>query len=157
MIVYTDGACSGNPGPGGFGIAVYSDEGTLLSTYGGTKQRTTNNEQELLAILHSLKLFGHKLGETTGEMAVVYSDSSYAVNTYNEWMFNWARRGWKKSDKKTPENLAIIQEYFNLYMDGWRIDLRKCDGHAGVEGNELADSLARGLWKHDTIEVKLDV
>lgn len=145
MIVYTDGACSGNPGPGGFGIAVYSDEGTFIESYAArTKSNTTNNEQELLAILHALELYGHKLGDTTGEMAVVYSDSSYAVNTYNKWMFDWERRGWKKSDKKTPENLAIIQNYYKLYMDGWRIDLRKCDGHSGIEGNEMADNLATG-------------
>ena len=78
------------------------------------------------------------------QVPVVYSDSSYCVNTFNEWMFNWARNGWINSSKKKPENLDLIIEYYNWYQKGYKIDLRKVKGHAGHEWNELADQLATG-------------
>ena len=79
-----------------------------------------------------------------GQPPIVYSDSAYCVNTFNEWMFNWARNGWIKSDKKTPENLDLIQAYYDWYKEGYRIDLRKIKGHNGHKWNELADQLATG-------------
>ena len=79
-----------------------------------------------------------------GAVPVVYSDSSYCVNTFNEWMFNWANNGWIKSDKKTPENLDLIKAYYDHYNKGYRIDLQKIKGHAGHIWNELADKLATG-------------
>jgi ribonuclease HI len=78
---------------------------------------------------------------------IVYSDSNYCVQTFNEWMFNWARNGWIKSDKKVPENLDLIQAYYDWYQKGYRIDLRKIKGHAGHKWNEMADDLATGKIK----------
>ena len=75
---------------------------------------------------------------------IVYSDSNYCVQTFTNWMFGWARNGWIKSDKKIPENLDLIKQYYDLYNKGYRIDLRKVKGHAGEEGNEIADALATG-------------
>ena len=75
---------------------------------------------------------------------IVYSDSAYCVNTFNDWMFRWAANNWVKSDGKIPENLDLIQAYYDQYMSGHRIDLRKVKGHAGEEWNELADMLATG-------------
>jgi ribonuclease HI len=78
---------------------------------------------------------------------IVYSDSNYCVQTFNDWMFNWARNGWIKSDKKVPENLDLIQAYYDWYQKGYRIELRKIKGHAGHQWNEMADGLATGKIK----------
>ena len=94
---------------------------------------------ELKAIVYVMLNFGSKTSPP-----IVYSDSSYCVNTFNDWMFAWQKRGWIKSDKKVPENLDIIQTYYEWYQLGYRIDLRKIKGHNGHEWNEMADDLATG-------------
>ena len=81
------------------------------------------------------------------DVPIVYSDSNYCVQTFNDWMFRWAALGWVKSDKKTPENLDLIQAYYEWYLKGYRIDLRKVKGHAGHKWNEMADGLATGKIK----------
>ena len=78
------------------------------------------------------------------DVPIVYSDSNYCVQTFNDWMFSWERKGWIKSDKKVPENLDLIQAYYDWYQKGYRIDLRKIKGHVGHKWNEMADDLATG-------------
>jgi ribonuclease HI len=142
MIFYTDGSAHPNPGPGGFGVVgIEDDKITFVKSYQCNK--TTNNEMELQAILYTMLNYGIKEDEWF-QPPIVYSDSAYAVNTFNTWMFNWAKNNWIKSDKKIPENLEIIKEYYNYYNKGYRIDLRKIKGHAGNRYNELADQLATG-------------
>ena len=102
---------------------------------------------ELKAILYVMIQYGININNfsynQTIEKPIVYSDSSYCVNIFNNWMFNWAENNWiKSSDKKPPENLDIIKAYYNLYQQGFRIDLRKIKGHADDEYNNLADKLA---------------
>ena len=137
MIAYTDGACSGNPGPGGFGVVVLDDNENLITTYSKHNPRTTNNRMELSAILYALLTYGKEK-----PIPIVYSDSAYCVNTFNQWMFNWSKNNWLKSDNTPPENLDLIKTYFDWYQKGYRIDLRKCKGHAGNKWNEMADKLA---------------
>lgn len=150
MIIYTDGACQGNGkdiNKGGFGVVVLDNDENLLYNYNRLSENTTNNREELKAIIYSLLNYGVNITKETDfdvEIPVVYSDSAYAVNTLTNWMFNWANNNWIKSDKKTPENLDIIQEYYNLYQKGWRIELKKVVGHSGNKWNELADRLATG-------------
>jgi ribonuclease HI len=139
MIIYCDGACSGNgtsTAVGGFGVVVLDDNENIIETYNKQNQNTTNNREELRAILYTLIKYGKN------ENPTVYSDSAYAVNTFNTWMWGWASRGWVKSDNKTPENLDLIQTYYDLYNQGYRITLLKCRGHAGNQWNEMADKLA---------------
>ena len=146
MIIYTDGSAHPNPGPGGFGVVVLDNNENLLYTY--SKQfegKVTNNEMELKAILFAY--FNHGIKEENdwnNNIPIVYSDSNYCVQTFNDWMFRWARNNWIKSDKTVPENLDLIQAYFNWYQKGYRIDLRKVKGHAGHKWNEMADGLATG-------------
>ena len=145
MIIYTDGSAHPNPGPGGFGVVILDNDENLLYTY--SKQfegKVTNNEMELKAFLYAFLNHGVKLNDWNMNVPIVYSDSNYCVQTFNEWMFNWARNGWIKSDKKVPENLDLIQAYYDWYQKGYRIELRKIKGHAGHQWNEMADGLATG-------------
>lgn len=140
MKIYTDGSAHPNPGPGGFGVVVVSDEDKLLFCHSKQSDvRTTNNEQELLAILFAAARYGRHT-----PVPRVYSDSAYAVNTLKEWMFNWQKNGWKKSNNETPENLDIIKFYYELTQQGFKIELEKIKGHNGNKWNELADKLATG-------------
>ena len=151
MIIYTDGSCLGNGKEhniGGFGVVVLDNNENLLYTYSKQSADTTNNREELKAILYAY--FSHGVKEENdwnNNIPIVYSDSNYCVQTFNDWMFRWARNNWIKSDKKIPENLDLIQAYYEWYQKGYRIDLRKVKGHAGQSGNELADKLATGEIK----------
>lgn len=148
ITIYTDGSCLGNGkeiNEGGFGVVVVDENENLLYTYKKRNKNTSNNREELRAILYSFLNYGVKVensGFSTSNIPIVYSDSAYCVNTFNSWMFNWARNGWIKSDNKVPENLDLIQAYYDWYKKGYRIELRKIKGHAGHKWNELADKLA---------------
>ena len=148
MTIYTDGSCLGNGktiNSGGFGVVVLDKDENLLYTYNKLSENTTNNREEIKAILYAFLNYGININNTEfAQIPVVYSDSNYCVQTFNDWMFRWANNNWIKSDKKKPENLDLIIEYYNLYQKGYRIDLRKIKGHAGHEWNELADQLATG-------------
>ena len=144
MIIYTDGACQGNGSrhsKGGFGVVVLDNDENLLYYYNKLCENTTNNKEELKAILYVMLNYGTK---DYNNIPIVYSDSNYCVQTLTNWMFGWANRGWLKSDNKTPENLELIQAFYNHWQKGYRIDLRKVKGHAGNKWNEMADDLATG-------------
>ena len=151
--IYTDGSSKGNPGPGGFGMVSFIHDNNTYPDYSismPSKEDTTNNREELKAILYAMLNHGvntNKYEFSQIEPPIVYSDSAYCVNTFNQWMFSWARNGWLKSDNKTPENMDLIQAYYDWYQKGYRIDLRKVKGHAGVKWNEMADKLATGVLK----------
>ena len=142
MIVYVDGSCTGNGkavNSGGFGVVVLDNDENLIFTYAKRSTNTTNNREELKAILFALITYGRNK-----PTPIVYSDSAYCVNTFNDWMFRWASNNWIKSDGNSPENLDLIQAYYDFYNKGYRIDLRKIKGHVGHKYNELADKLATG-------------
>lgn len=143
MKIYTDGSAHPNPGPGGFGVVVFDDEDNYLKSLSEQVQYTTNNEMELKAILFALKIFGAQANQDFIQPPTVYTDSAYAYNIYTNWMYNWAKNDWLKSDGKKPENLEIIKDYFNESKNKI-IDLRKIAGHSNILGNELADKLATG-------------
>ena len=159
MIVYVDGSCNGNGksvNSGGYGVIVLDNDEKLLYNYSKRNENTTNNREELKAILYSFLNYGviinnPLLGFNNYDIPIVYSDSNYCVQTFNEWMFNWARNGWIKSDKKIPENLDLIQAYYNWYQKGYRIDLRKVKGHSNNKWNKLADKLATGKISSEEI------
>lgn len=142
ITIYTDGACSKNgqkDATGGFGVVVLQDN-KPIKFYSKRSAETTNNREELKAILYSLLNYGRY-----NPIVTVYSDSAYAINTLTNWMFGWARNGWVKSDKKIPENLDLIKPYYDYLNEGYKINLVKVPGHAGVKWNEVADKLATGL------------
>lgn len=143
-IIYTDGSCKGNPGPGGFGVVVLEGENSnsckAVRAYQETVDHTTNNREELKAILWALKEYG----KTDFLIPIVYSDSSYCVNSLTLWIHTWKRNGWTRSRNLPIENLDLIQEYDRLVRNGYKIDLRQCRGHVGDTWNEIADKLATG-------------
>ena len=148
MKIYTDGSANPNPGPGGFGVLVLDNEEIFVyNIYTERSSKTTNNREELKAILYALKTYGANAFNI--DIPIVYSDSAYAINTYNDWMWRWANNDWKKSDNTTPENLDIIMEYYNLWCEGYRIDLQKVKGHSNNKGNIIADALAQGKLKEE--------
>lgn len=147
MIIYTDGSCLGNgksENSGGFGVVVLDNNENLLYTYNKKNENTTNNREEIRAILYSFLNYGVIPFSDYEEIPIVYSDSNYCVQTFSTWMFNWANNNWIKSDKKQPENLDLIKAYYDWYKKGYRIDLRKVKGHSDNKWNQMADELATG-------------
>ena len=156
LTFYTDGACSGNPGPGGYGVVEYDiKSNTIFYTYSEYFKNVTNNQMELKAILHVIKL----AAADKENSYLVYSDSAYAVNSINTWMYGWARNGWINSKKKPVENLDLIQEIYSyLEFPMKNFDLRKINGHSGHLGNELADALATGnIKKKEELKHKYNI
>jgi len=148
MTIYVDGSCSGNPGPGGYGIVGFDDNGKLSFCEQRRFDKTTNNQMELMACLCVLEVFG-----THTPTVTVYSDSLYAINTLTNWKNNWKLNGWLRSNGAVPENLQIIQKYDILEEKGYKIDLQKIGGHRGILGNEIADALATGrMTEKEVIE-----
>ena len=162
MIYYTDGSCNNNgylPNKGGYGVVAFDDdEKYVVKAWSQLSENTTNNREEMKAILFIMDNFGVKVSNSQNEEEVpcVFTDSAYAYNTFTNWMFNWAKNGWTKSDGGTPENLDIIQIFYKLYQEGYRIDLIKIKGHYGILGNELADWLATGKMTPQEVIEKYD-
>ena len=136
MVFYTDGSAHPNPGPGGFGVVIVDPKGEVIETYAKHCDNTTNNAEEMKAILYAAYR-----ARLAGESAIIYSDSAYAINTFTNWMYSWERNNWTKSDGKVPENLDLVKAFFDLskIMD---INFIKVKGHKGNKYNELADKLA---------------
>ena len=135
VIIYTDGACSGNPGPGGWGsILMYKGNSKEIS---GGKENTTNNIMELTAVIEGLKLLKFPC------KVKLYSDSAYVVNAFNEkWIYGWLKNGWRNSSKEPVKNKELWQELYNLTKIH-EVEFIKVKGHSDNEYNNRCDELAR--------------
>ena len=135
VIIYTDGACSGNPGPGGWAAILISGE-TKKEISGGSPN-TTNNIMELTAILEGLKALKYECE------VEIYSDSAYSVNAFNQgWIYNWVKKGWKTADGSSVKNKEIWEELYNLTKKH-KVTFIKVKGHSDDELNNRCDELAR--------------
>ncbi len=137
--VYTDGACSGNPGPGGWGVVVYLDDGTCHEL-GGPAVDTTNNRMELQAAIESLTYL-HTLPPQ--ESIPLYTDSEYVKKGVTQWVAGWKRKGWKTA-KGTPVLNQDLWQTLDQLNESW-IEWRYVRGHSGDVGNERCDEIARAF------------
>jgi ribonuclease HI len=135
VVIYTDGACSGNPGPGGWGsILMY--KGNIKEISGGNKN-TTNNVMELTAVIEALRLLKFQC------KVHLYSDSAYVVNAFNQkWIYGWMKNGWKNASKEPVKNKELWQELYYLTQIH-NVTFIKVKGHSDNEYNNRCDELAR--------------
>ena len=139
IILYTDGACSGNPGDGGWAcVLIYKDSRKELS--GGLKD-TTNNIMEMTAVIKGLEALKRPCNVN------IYSDSSYVVNSFEKgWIYNWMKNGWRTADKKDVKNKELWIKLYELTQIH-NVTFNKVKGHSDVELNNRCDELARAAIK----------
>ena len=134
VTIYTDGACSGNPGPGGYGAILMYEE--LKKEISGFEKYTTNNKMEIMAVLKGLEMLKCPCN------VKVYSDSSYVVNAVqNKWIFSWEKNNWVKKDRKQVKNIELWEELLK-YMSIHDIKFIKVKGHSDNVYNNRCDELA---------------
>ena len=137
----TDGACSGNPGPGGWGGLIIFEDNSELEI-GGSEQNTTNNRMELTAAIKTLeKLRSYQLKENFK----LRTDSKYVIEGYTKWIINWKRNGWKTSTGKAVQNLDLWQKIDQLRINGLEMEYVK--GHSGDKQNDRVDLIATNYSK----------
>lgn len=132
-VIYTDGACRGNPGPGGWGVYIEKDK--EITELCGGELNTTNNRMELSAAIKALEFL------VENESAIIYTDSEYVRKGITEWMQNWKKNGWRTAAKKPVKNADLWQILDNEAAK-YDIEWRWVKGHSGNFGNEKADQLA---------------
>jgi len=150
ITIYCDGACQGNPGKSGSGIAVYyTGEEKPVLYYGNHEEKGTNNSAELGALYAALKIASEA---NLGEEITILSDSKYSIDCITKWAYGWASKGWTKRGGPI-KNLDLIKQAHSLYntmKDS--ISIAHVKGHSGVEGNELADRMAGFAIKQKNVE-----
>lgn len=135
VVIYTDGACKGNPGPGGWGVLLQAGD-AKKELFGGERE-TTNNRMELQAVIEALTALKRPCDVT------LYLDSQYVRKGITEWIHGWKAKGWRTASKEPVKNAEQWQQLDALVSGaGHRIDWRWVKGHAGDPGNERADALA---------------
>ena len=147
--IYTDGACSGNPGPGGFGaILVHIDDNGIKHEKELSEgyKNVTNNQMELMAVIAGLEALKKPCDVT------LYSDSQYVVKAFNDkWIDGWIKRGWKNSDKKAVKNVELWQRLLKA-KEQHNVEFIWVKGHAGHEYNERCDTLAVKASKSENLK-----
>lgn len=139
VTIYTDGACSGNPGPGGWGtILMFKDVSKEISGY---SKNTTNNIMEISAVIEGLKLLKYPCKVN------LYSDSAYVVNAFNQgWIYNWKKNNWKTASKDPVKNQELWEELYSL-VQKHKVEFIKVKGHSDNEYNNRCDFLATSAIK----------
>ena len=146
--IYTDGACSGNPGPGGWGTVVYFTDGGIQELGGGDRA-TTNNRMELQAAIDGLDYYV-KSGQK--QPIVLYTDSEYVKNGITKWISGWKKKGWKTSTGKPVLNQDLWEALDELHSN--QVEWRYVKGHSGNEGNVRCDEIARSYSHNSPIPLK---
>ncbi|HZK75750.1 MAG TPA: ribonuclease HI [Candidatus Kapabacteria bacterium] len=148
VTIYTDGACSGNPGPGGYGAILIDASGRRRELSGGFRN-TTNNRMELLAVISALEALKRPCDVT------LVSDSEYVINAITKgWLASWQRKGWRKADKKPVMNIDLWQRLLPKLKEH-NIEFRWTKGHAGNPENERCDELAVAASGEDNLPLDI--
>lgn len=136
VVIYTDGACKGNPGPGGWGVLLRTASGAQKELYGG-ELGTTNNRMEMMAVIEALTALKRPC------QVELHLDSQYVLKGITEWLRGWKAKGWKTASKQPVKNEDLWRRLDELVtLSGHKIDWRWVKGHNGEAGNERADALA---------------
>jgi len=134
VVIYTDGACSGNPGPGGWGsVMMYNSHRREMS---GGDSETTNNRMEMMAVIQALESLKRPCD------IIIHTDSTYVMKGMTEWLEQWKRRNWRTAGKKPVKNIELWQR-LEQAIERHTVEWRWVKGHSGVPENERADELAR--------------
>ncbi len=134
--IFTDGSASPNPGPGGWGLVYVVDGKAKKELSGGTKEQTTNNRMELMAIINAFSII------EVGEHITIFSDSNLCVSTFNEWAHSWKKKGWKKKSGEI-KNLDLVKEAYALFDENPNVSIKWVPAHSGWKWNEYVDELAK--------------
>lgn len=147
LLIFSDGACSGNPGPGGWAAVIATPDGQVKEL-GGSSPETTNNRMEMVACLKALQSVQKREGEV-----YFYTDSTYVIRGITQWIWGWKKRGWKNAEGGEVSNRDLWEELFRMVMDRGsenKIHWKYSRGHVGTPGNERCDEIAvafsQGKW-----------
>jgi len=150
ILIFTDGACSGNPGPGGWAAVIAVPEGQVQEI-GGYKDHTTNNEMELTATIEALKKIRNR-----HEPVSFYTDSTYVIRGITQWIWGWMKKGWKTAEGNEVSNQKCWKELYSLVRDRGtegKIEWLYSRGHVGTPGNERCDEIAVAFSQRRWIEL----
>ncbi len=136
LTIYTDGGCSGNPGPGGWAYVVSNDQGIVASSSGGEAQ-TTNNRMELTAVIESLRFV---ISAYSPSSVTLCTDSQYVRQGITAWIYSWKKNGWKTAAKKPVKNKELWQA-LDAEREHLKVEWVWVKGHSGIELNEMCDTL----------------
>ena len=149
-LIFTDGACSGNPGPGGYGVVIVDPAGHIKELGGGRKQ-TTNNKMELKAAIEGLKAVASVKQEVW-----LLTDSTYVIHGITKWIWGWKKRGWKTAENQPVNNQKLWLELDQLVAQRKKqggIQWKYVRGHSGTPGNERWDAIAVGFTKGQFVDL----
>ncbi len=148
IVIYTDGAARGNPGPAGWGVILI--DGKKIFEMGGASKHATNNQMELTGPIEALKYI-KKIKNT--KPIEIFSDSKYVILGITEWIFNWQKKGWKNAAKKPVLNKELWEELYELSQQ-FKINWNYVEGHIGDEYNERADEIATNFADGNKIKLR---
>jgi ribonuclease HI len=147
ITIFTDGASKGNPGPGGWGGIVATEE--KVEELGGGEKRTTNNRMELMAVIEALK----HVRTIKPESVTIYSDSAYVINGATKWVHGWKRNGWKTKEKKDVLNKDLWEQLAQVIAAHKNIVWQKVGGHVDIPGNDRADAIATSFAENKNVHL----
>jgi ribonuclease HI len=157
FVLVSDGACSKNPGPGGWGLIVLSPDGRVRE-FGGADEATTNNRMELFGVYRGLQeVYRSQTSSADSKEVLIISDSKYVLDGAQKSVWNWIRNGWKTSAGEAVKNQDLwekIHQGLSLLQEkGFRFEYRRVKGHAGSEANERVDQIAVRFSRGESIDL----
>lgn len=158
FVIYGDGACSGNPGPGGYGTIILFPDNTVQELAEGSP-KTTNNRMEISAVLEAFKLILQSNHLTAAHSIQIFTDSVYLIRGATQWLFGWKKKGWKSATNEPIANPDLWQQMdqvlfqFKTKAPQLKLEWNFVKGHAGIPGNERCDEMAVAMSKNNYIDL----